>query len=963
MDEAKEMYEKKLFSEKLPQVEENLKKVHKIAKKTALDYFLNTSIVEEPKLRNELEEFIKKRFELFKTENSNISKKEGGGLLKELYEKLENKIKKSEIKTLQQFDKEMKTLEKDFFNTFKGPSKLESFIEFYKEKYYYVSEYFLHSATNELALHKDLSSEHISRIEKELKTVSDQLICEKNTAQLSSSLLQSEKSEFSAKEKSLKDQISSLMMDREKLEKTLKETLEGLKHKNQIELEKISLKNSELQETIKELERDLLRKKSDIDEERALTGQKVKLLENSLEELKQKDKQNNEKIKEIKGENLLTAKQISSKYENLILKLQEKLDNKGHDFKDLESEIENKDNTIEELKQSLADTQIALAAEKSENSSMIEVLSRKLKQKEDEVLTKLNFIEQDKTNEIVRLKSKIEDYERKLKHSEEELRNTNEKSNQELAILSQKLEFFEQEIEEHKARRIEEKRQYESRISSLEQLAAPKPETNIQKIRAEFSEEVSRIIKDHESEKIGLNSKIEDLIDLKNDIELKLKLERNDWTHKEKGLKDSLNEALAAKSKLLLDLAAKSFVTKDPKYKKKISELEQEIENLSTRSLEELESIKAKNELTIAQLRTFFDQEKSRFEQRIGEEKSKNEKRVNETIEEYEEKISSIQAANNEEIRNLQEEFNGMENYYSSEIKTLNESLEFCYGRINDLDSYILSLREQINEINSANAFSSKSQISAFNDQKIELLRKIDSLTDEISLKDKNLITNKYEIEKAYTLLSSKTKEFEDLLSKYNKEKSDLSEKLFSLNEKYESLYNDHIKTSNKSKRDLALANNEIELLHKRCKDLEDSICDIERKNKENIESIKEDSSMFANLTVKRLEKEKENLEKKLDEKKKNFKALETLSAKQLAGLERERAVLEEKLSHSDRKRTEIEQYYLEMVSNLQGQLSNRPNFVSNLTNSESEALKLQISKLERDLAARQISYDRDKSL
>ena len=73
-----------------------------------------------------------------------------------------------------------------------------------------------------------------------------------------------------------------------------------------------------------------------------------------------------------------------------------------------------------------------------------------------------------------------------------------------------------------------------------------------------------------------------------------------------------MNEVLAFKSKLLLDLAGKNNQEEDPKIK--LSELEKELENVSKTHLDEIESIRLKNDLTISQLRSCFDQEKSRIE-------------------------------------------------------------------------------------------------------------------------------------------------------------------------------------------------------------------------------------------------------------------------------------------------------------------------------------------------------------
>ena len=963
-EEAKAMYEKIILdNKKLPITEENLKKLHKKAKTACVQYFKDSIVFEDEKLMNELNLFVTQRYRVLQEENNSNLERDSKNYLKEAYTQIENKIKQSEITSLHEFEKYMKLLEKDYDSSCIGPQKKEYFLEFYREKMYRVSDLFLHSATNELTLHKDLTAEHISRIEKELKITTDQLIQEKNTHQKSNSVFLSEKSELQAKEKTLKDQVSTLMMDREKLENSLRESSDALKYKNQIEIEKINQKNSELVENIKELERELGRKRSEIEEDRALATQKLKMLESSLDEYKNKEKAVSEKLKDIKGESVSNTKLIQTKYETLISKLQEKLDSKVHDFKDLESELEAKESIIEELKQQLTDAHISKTAEKSENLSQIDILQRKLKQKEDEILLKLNVNNNENQNEIQRLKTRLEDSERKLRSCEEELKNNSEKFNQEIAILSQKNEFLEQEVEDQHTKRQEEKRQYDSRMMNLEALQASKPEPNMQKIKAEQSEEISRLLKDHETEKLILAAKIDDLLDVKNDIELHLKLERNEWAHKEKQLKEQLNEALASKSRLLLDLAAMSNITEDPKLKIRVLDLEKEIETLQKSSLEEIETLTIKNDTTIVQLRSFFDQEKSRFEQKLKEEKSKFDKRLSETVEEFEEKFSNEISQHNDELASLQEEYSGMETYYTNEIKSLTDAIELSNERASSLEIYIESLKEQMNQIHSSHVSEFQAQVEAFNKQRTELLKKIDDLTEEISVSEKKIITMKYEISKLEGITANKAKELEELQAKYAKEKVELTEKVLSLNEKYETLYNDHIKVTNKSKRDQALAGNEIELLNKRCKELEETIQDLERKSKWTVDSMKGDSNVYANFNLQSLQKEKDKLEKKLDEKKKALKALESSSSKQVAAFERERAVLEEKLSYSDRKRTEIEQYYQEMVASLQAQLSERPSVTSPGINPETESLKLQISKLERDITARQVGYDRDKSL
>ena len=90
----------------------------------------------------------------------------------------------------------------------------------------------------------------------------------------------------------------------------------------------------------------------------------------------------------------------------------------------------------------------------------------------------------------------------------------------------------------------------------------------------------------------------------------------------------------------------------------------------------------------------------------------------------------------------------------------------------------------------------------------------------------------------------------------------DFIEKLGSVNEKFESIYNEHTKLLNKSKRDQALSANEIDLLHKRCKELEETIIDLEKKSRDSIENVKKVHQFSLILICKDLKKKKNHLKR-----------------------------------------------------------------------------------------------------
>ncbi|CAG9311596.1 unnamed protein product [Blepharisma stoltei] len=963
-EESKEVYQKtleKCAEEMFPVPYEKLVVYHKTSKNAAFKYFESRSVGED-KLwyLEELAAHIKEKFEILKDENLSETKIECAKFLAEKYIEIDKKIKQGEINKLVDFEKALRSFENDFDNFGpKGPNSKEYFLEFAREKLKKVADNMLKQALNEVELQHTISSEQIIRLESELKLTEEKLISERNDSLNKINLLQGEKSEYAAKEKSLKEQVLHLIEEKDKLENELRGTLDKYKAKYQKEVELSNSKVSELNDYVKEFERENAIKIAGFEEEKALLTQKISFLENSLEDYKQRDKVSSDKIKEVRNDHNQVLKLMQNKFDSQISQFQEKLDLQMKEIGEFENEIENKEQLIEDLQQKLQENQAQNLKIIKELQNQNEALTKGLKEKDEEFKEKLAEQQQENIKSTARLRARLEETEKKLRGSEELLRNDMSIWAQDNAILVQKIEFLEQEVAEHKNKREEDKKYYESMISALEINKVSENSTNFDEIHNEQSEKILKLTKENESLRSQMNSKLDELTDINNKLESKLKLERNDWTHKENLYKEQIEGLTSEKSDLQSKLSRKNT---QPESHKRVNsiEYEKEIEHIKSSYHDEIELLKSQHETTLMQLKGFYEQEKNRFDQRIQQEKSKAGRHIEEITDDYERQLE-IEASNHEEeIASLHNEFREMETFYTEEITKLNEKIELDNQKIESLEKHIANLKTQLNSTYDFHSNALESHQESFNQQRQGLFDKLETMATDIAEKEKNLILLRHSKEQIDRQLNAKTKDFEELNEKYISEKSSLVEQLNKIKGEKDELMLELAKANSKAKRELALSANDIEMLQKKLSETETQLEESESRYKESIMALKDEVGSKTDIITQRLFKENEALQLKLSDTKKTLKQLSSSNAKQNAEFEKEKSSYEEKIGELGKKYSDLERQYQEIQDKSPGKSKSE---VSTNNNNELENLKVQISKLDRELSTRQLSYDRDKSL
>jgi predicted transcriptional regulator len=89
------------------------------------------------------------------------------------------------------------------------------------------------------------------------------------------------------------------------------------------------------------------------------------------------------------------------------------------------------------------------------------------------------------------------------------------------------------------------------------------------------------------------------------------------------------------------------------------------------------------------------------------------------------------------------------------------------------------------------------------------------------------------------------------------------------------------------------------------------------KKYEEKLTSLKEEIQTDMAISIERINVEKENAEQKYDQKRKALKELESQTIKQINQIEREKAVLQEKIINIESKKTDQHDQYEEEIKKL----------------------------------------------
>ena len=456
------------------------------------------------------------------------------------------------------------------------------------------------------------------------------------------------------------------------------------------------------------------------------------------------------------------------------------------------------------------------------------------------------------------------------------------------------------------------------------------------------------------------------------ETELELKCQTSDLFQKNLECENIINSLTEEKNKLKDQLQdtkqklEKSSQETDAKMKKKITLLEKDLEHQKKQANDELQSVNQRSEASYSQLKEFYEAEKKRLETRLQDEKERAEKKYNLMIEEFEERIRTENENFEEEILNRDEEIQSIENYYNEEINNYKRQSGLDLQKIETLEKYLKDTKEQLEASQKSQALALEQLQERFNAERTSLLEKIEKVVNELSLKEREYSSVLYKKQQIESLLLHKDSELEDLKTLYEKDKLFLSEKIDSTKQQFIQLSDEYVQKKNDFKREMALAQQESEFKNRKISDLEKALMDSEEKYNEAIKSLRDESGQELSATIKKLTFDKENLEQKLEQKKKNLKETTLANTKQVATLEKEKAVLSEKLGNLEAKFADLNERYKIDLENLNLKLKEKKDNESDDKMSvfiENERLKTLLTEMEKEMAERTSAIERERLL
>ncbi|OMJ85342.1 hypothetical protein SteCoe_13378 [Stentor coeruleus] len=979
MKECEDMYEydmNRCLDDDFPVAKEILKQYHSQAKLKALNNFKAKAVGEDLNFSiSKIKDKIKEKYSIISSNNQDACKQICTNFLSDNYSIISTKLKKNQIKSYQDFEKELKTL-KDYAKNHCPVMDIELLYEFLLNSTSITADFFFKSLSNEINIQKDLTKNTIFRLENDYKETTDILCKERDQLRLKLSISENSRIDLSLKEKSASEKLEELKSDRDSYEKEYRNTIRSIKNEFNEKLEESTKKLWEYEEKIKELEREIFRAQSDTSQELALLQQKTRYLEKSLEEYETREQkaQNDLKLYKLDHKNII--KELSSKQEEQIANYQSRLSQETDKYKELEKVLYEKNTELDQLKSKNEETEARLEnllsnfKESEEfNKTLLEQRERFFKQEWEKSIEKYE-------SDLQHMRKTLNQAESKLKNHESNKLQISATLSKESAILAQKIDFLEQELKDTKKSLDLEKKRQANLLSSMNNINLDSSKNDLITEIIKIQETYDANLKSYENNfNITKNEQDQEITYLKTtieDLELQNKIMKNMKTIKEKELNEENDILKEEKIKLLEKIKSLTFEYSkfvedtEKKAQNKAKELEDRAEEMISCYIRENIEIKAKHEEVISQLKKYCDEDKRRNEIRVKEEKDRADKKIKIISEEYEKKILEEQENYESEIKNLQEELREIHEKNSKEIQHLRRKEEFDSQKISTLEKYLNSAKQQISSIQNTQAQALETHLQAFNCERSALLDKIERLALELANKERENSNFAFRIEQLLNKNTIKDKEIEDVKEQYSKEHGLLIEKLESSKQSYHKLADEMSQKKSEFKKDMALANQHIEFQYKKIADLEKSLQENMSKGSDSIKTWGNESSSELVETIEKLNNDKEAAEKKNEESKKKIKEMEMKFSRQTAMLEKEKSILTEKVIMIENKKLELEKRIQEEVKGLKSQMICSKDFDSlgrTIYLAENEKLKEKNCELEKTTTEISACYDRERVL
>ncbi len=967
-------------SKKTPNTAQELRKIHVEAKDKAIESFKRYAIgnfFDEYLLKLKIE--IRQKQQNFQKQNESETEKACMGFLLKNYSDIEKNINQGSYKNIADFSVDIE----DFLEYFKkaapqGPNREIHLYSFLLKNVLEATEAFYKQNLSELEISKCNNAEIIKRLQAELSELKTESEKELNSKSEIIKKYEKEKSELVNSDKLNKENLVILGKEKEQLNKNLSEKLENVKKELDAQVKELKKKLLSAEEDSQEAERSLKNKAAEFLKEKSLLEQKLKYSEKQIEDLSSKEKDQLSELKSIKKDRELFSKDSKEKFEaqikSLYIKIEE-LQDKNIDLetklldKEKRSEIERKkhEESLDETKKKLEDY-----------NAIINLTEDEYKLKEKRQLDEFEKQKIEFEFKLQEQRFKQEELERKGKDQDDKFSSLKTKNQKEISMLTQELEFTKSSFLEYKTQMETEKNNLQAMITLLEDKNLNQIQSQegyikqINELKNDLYKQMKGLEEESEKTKTRLNLEIEELqkkyFETENEkIFVKENFEKIKSSSEQK-ISELENTIKCLSEKLAKAESQLALINEEHKlsFESLGKQSHDRIEELLRSTRLEIEQSNIKSEKSISEMQKFFEAEKANIEYKLVEEKEKYCKKLSDQEAFYVEKFKEIEETKSKKIEELEEELGHLDAEHHEYTIRTEQDLSLKTQQIEDLERFFNEQKENLINLQQAHKLDLEKQLESHLADKKNLSEKAESL---------NLLINKLEKENAILQVQKEYLEADietlkadiaSFLAQSESQKSNLTEKYKSYEEKYKAIYDDLLIKTGDYSRDLALKKQEVEFLEKKLLEQQVYIDVLSTKNDENLRMIREGLEAEYAEKLKSLYFDKEFLEKKLSRLQVEFREAEDILTKEKTIVEKEKAVLNEKLNYANLEKQELInslEKEREMRQKQLQELKDQNKAENELKFKENEFLKNKLNKIEAAHNELMSNYENDMGL
>jgi hypothetical protein len=948
--------------------EDEFRNLHQEAKKNCIILYTDKSIGEE-NVKNlflkEMKIYLKERFKYFQLLNEEEMKNSVFKFLKLKFEAMEIKLKCNEIKSLQDIENHLSIIENDLkinFNFKDSSTSNQLFLDFKSRLILFSSNFFIKTLQSQNDSLQEEKSQMQDKFKWEISEHKEKH--EKETKRRETSIDSVRIENFGIKNElnTLKERYELDMTEKDQKINFFNESLQNLKIEFSKEKENLIQKLLTTEEAKKDAERKSLQIQADFEKEKALLDFKVDHLNKIVEEMSKKEKSAGHDLKFHLKEQQNALKETSVNYEKNLKTLSQEIEKLKEKILDLESNLSNKENQIEIEKIQFEDNLLKL---RNERDLLTEKLNYFKKKSEEEKLKSQQDIEsKEKEYKLIiqELKNQEEEFLKRIRSIEEENSKKLDRLEREVLISNQSREFMEVKCHELNEQIQEQKNNFEKIIEALQSKLTSSSNYSqefsikIEEIKSFYEQEKKQLDLTHKREKEMSQKEIEKLkeilniknlshsqnekiiSEMKNEISLLIKQNEN-----------LINEKISLEGKI-------NSMEKDyfKKWKEMNDETEKRLDDKERIFQEEIKNLNRNSEEALSQFKSLFEIEKMRLEEKLKDEKIRSENRNKNLCKEYEDKINSMEKEHKEEVEELQRDYNEVENEYQSYMYNADNEINILSQRIKDLENQLKENKESSVNIQNQLTQNLDSKTEAYENEKKELLKKLEELKTDFNNKEKDYLSLNFKKESLEKTLYENEQSYNSHRRELEEDIKELISKHDSFKNKQQEIVDELLIKKLEFTRETALLKQQIEFLNTKLDEQVRVNEENQREYEESIISIKNDLTKDFSEKLEIVQKEKEDLLEKLNKKKKELRDLEQTFLKQTCLIEKEKNVLNDKIGVLGGKNKELIENYQNEIEKLSKEMV----IMKNEYFKEIESYRLGNEELRKKLREEQIASD-----